>query len=350
MTIRTSVFLSGRIHPLLQKEQHDNYEEDKRMKKVLGILLAVVLVGTMMVGCAPKEVAAGNEATTQEAGQVEIKRIGVTQIVEHPSLDAIRGGIYQAIEDGGYTVDDNLELDFLNAQGSMENTNSIANEFASKDYDLVVGITTPSAQALFNKMDETPIIYSAVTDPISAGLEGDYVTGVSDMTPVKKQLELLKELLPETKTVGMIYNSGELNSEIQVNIAEEVSKELGLELVVSGITNSNEVSLALDSILDKVDVLYVQKDNTVASAFPVVVKKADEKNIPIIGAVKDFVDQGALATDGPSEFEIGYQTGEMIVKVLNGQDIKTIDAEVVLKTNRDFNSEVANKYNVVIPE
>lgn len=315
------------------------------MKKVLSLLMAMIMIG-LMVGCAPKETAA-EEVETQE---VTVTRIGVTQIVEHPSLDAIREGIYQAIEDGGYKVDDNLEIDYLNSQGSMENANSIANEFASKNYDVIIGITTPSAQALFNKVKETPIIYSAVTDPKSAGLEGDFIAGVSDMTPVKKQMTLLTELLPEAKTVGMIYNSGELNSEIQVNLAKEVVSELGLELKVKAITNSNEVSLALDAMLDSVDVLYVQKDNAVASAFPVVVKKANEKNVPIIGAVKDYVDQGALATDGPSEFEIGYQTGEMVVRVLKGEDIKTIEDEVVDETKRDYNKDVATHYDVVLPE
>ncbi len=318
------------------------------MKKVIGMMMAVVML--MMVGCAPKEAAAENATPTESLEENIVKRIGVTQIVEHPSLDAIREGIYQAINDGGYKVDENLEIDFLNAQGSMENTNSIANEFASKEYDLVIGITTPSAQALFNKIKETPIVYSAVTDPVSAGLEGDFITGVSDMTPVKKQLELLTELLPEAKTIGMVYNSGELNSEIQVGLARDAAEELGLEIIVKGIANSNEVSIALDALLDDVDALYVQKDNAVASAFPVVVKKADAKEVPIIGAVKDYVDQGGLATDGPSEFEIGYQTGVMAVRVLDGDAIETIDAEVVTMTKRDYNREVAERYGITLPE
>lgn len=317
----------------------------------------MVAVLAMVVGCSPKtDVAPAEasaetsaEATTRTVEENETIRIGVSQIVEHPSLDAIREGIYQGIADGGFILDDNLEIDYLNSQGSMENANTIANEFASKDYDLVVGITTPSAQALFNKVKETPIVYSAVTDPVSAGLEGDNITGVSDMTPVDKQLDLMMALLPETKTVGMIYNSGELNSEIQVNMAREALEARGLTLEVKGITNSNEVSLALDAILDNVDVLYVQKDNTVASAFPVVVKKADAKNVPIIGAVKDYVDQGALATDGPSEYEIGYQTGEMVARILKGESPKDILAETVIRTKKDYNTETAERYGVEIP-
>jgi len=314
------------------------------MKKYLsmGLILSIVLMA--MTGCG----SAGAELTNSENDEKVVKKIAVTQIVEHPSLDAIRDGMYQALKDNGYEEGDTLEIDFLNAQGSMENTMTIANEFASKEFDVVVGITTPSAQALFNKITNAPIVYSAVTDPLSAGLEGDKITGVSDMTPVKKQLSLLKELLPESNTIGMIYNSGELNSEIQVDIAKEVAEELGLEIKVVAITNSNEVSAALDSILGSVDALYVQKDNTLASAFPILVKKADEKNVPIIGAVKDFVDAGALATDGPSEFEIGYQTGEMIVKILDGEEVKNIQPEVVVNTKRDFNEVVAEKYGVVI--
>lgn len=317
------------------------------MKKVFSLVMAILVVG-VLGGCSPKSVTA--EKGDQEASEAIIKRIGVSQLVEHPSLDAIREGMNQAIADGGFILGENLEVEYLNSQGSLENTNAIANEFASKDFDVVVGITTPSAQALFNKIKETPIVYSAVTDPKTAGLEGDYITGVSDMTPVKAQLELMQEILPESKAVGMIYNSGELNSEIQVEMAKEVAESLGLELVVTAITNSNEVSLALNSVLDQVDVLYVQKDNTVASAFGVVVKMADEKNIPIIGAVKDFVDQGALATQGPSEYEIGYQTGEMVVKILNGQAVKDIPAELVEGTKRDFNLEVAAKYGIEIKE
>jgi len=322
------------------------------MKRMMYMILMVAVLG-MVAGCSPKtDVAQAEdsaETTTDTVEEKETVRIGVSQIVEHPSLDAIRDGIYQGIADGGFILDDNLEIDYLNSQGSMENANTIANEFASKDYDLVVGITTPSAQALFNKVKETPIVYSAVTDPVSAGLEGDNITGVSDMTPVDKQLDLMMALLPETKTVGMIYNSGELNSEIQVNMAREALETRGLTLEVKGITNSNEVSLALDAILDSVDVLYVQKDNTVASAFPVVVKKADKKNVPIIGAVKDYVDQGALATDGPSEYEIGYQTGEMVVRILKGESPKDIPAETVIRTKKDYNTETAERYDVEIP-
>jgi putative ABC transport system substrate-binding protein len=315
-----------------------------KMKKYLSMLFVFILALVAMTGCSTSN----TEKTSVDEKETMVKRIGVTQIVEHPSLDLIRNGVYEGLKDNGFEDGINLEIEFLNAQGSMENTMTIANEFESEAFDVVVGITTPSTQALFNKITNTPIVYAAVTDPAASGLVGDNITGICDMTPVKKQLLFLKELLPEAKKVGMIYNSGEINSEILVDIAKDVSEELGLEIIVASITNSNEVSTALDFILDKVDVLYAQKDNTLASAFPVIVKKADEKNIPIIGATKDFVDAGALASDGPSEFEIGYQAGIMVARILNGEDVKNIEPGLVSDTERDFNEEVAKKYGITI--
>ncbi len=319
------------------------------MKKIMKVLIITMLLA-ILAGCSTPE--KQNQAavdTASETTETKVYKIGISQLVEHPSLDAIRSGVLDAIKDGGYIEGENIEIEYLNSQGSMENTNTIANEFSSGEYDLVVGITTPSSQALFNKVKNAPIVYTAVTDPASAGLQGENITGVSDMTPVKKQLELMMELLPETKKIGMIFNSGELNSEIQVNLARVASEELGLEIEVKGITNSNEVALALDAILDDIDVLYVQKDNTVASAFPVVVKKADAKDIPIIGAVKDYVDQGALATDGPSEYGTGYQSGEMVVQILNGTSVSEIEPQVVTKTTRDYNTETADRYGIKLP-
>lgn len=312
------------------------------MKKIIKLTLIMALAVITLSGCSKSTAEQAPKADTEN----KVVKIGVTQIVEHPSLDAIRSGIYKALEDNNYIDGENIELELLNAQGSMENTMAIANAFLGDKKDLVIGITTPSAQALLNKMEDTPIIYSAVTDPESAGLVGDNITGVSDMTPVRKQLELLVELLPETKTVGMLYNTGELNSEIQVEMAKEITKDMGLELLVSAITNSNEVATALDYVLENVDALYVQKDNTLASAFPVIVKKANEKNIPIMGAVSDYVQAGALATDGPSEFEIGYTTGEMVVRVLNGEDISDIESSVVTDTKIEINEEVAKMYGI----
>jgi putative ABC transport system substrate-binding protein len=315
--------------------------EDKDMKKLLSMTMIIFILGTILTGCATKEVSESND-------NKELIKIGVTQIVEHPSLDTIRDGIYKALEDNGYIDGENVELDFLNAQGDMQNVSAIATEFENEKKDVVVAITTPSAQAIFNTVKSAPIVYSAVTDPKSAGLEGDNITGVSDMTPVRKQLELLKEYFPQAKRVGMIFDSGEVNSQVQLDLAKEVAKDLGLEIVESGITSTNEIAEATEYILSQVDAIYAQKDNTLASAFPIVVEKADNKNIPIIGAVTDFVDAGAVATDGPSEYQIGYETGQMVVRILKGDKVLDIEPSLVNETKLYINEEAAKKYGVEI--
>lgn len=309
-----------------------------KMKKSIKALLIVLVVGMLFTACAKE--------SPDLKSENKVIKIGVTQIVEHPSLDSIREGIYKAIEDAGYIDGENIELDFVNAQGDMQNVASIANGFKTDDKDVVVAITTPSAQGVFSAVDNAPIIYSAVTDPESAGLTGDNITGVSDMTPVRKQLELLKKLLPEAKVVGMVYDSGEVNSQVQVKLAKEIGAELGLEIIESAITSTSEISEAVEYVLSKSDVIYAQKDNTLASAFPIVVEKANSKNVPIIAAVTDFVDSGALATDGPSEFQIGYETGKMVVRVLQGEDVKDIEPSLVDETSLYINEEVAKKFNI----
>ncbi len=179
---------------------------------------------------------------------------------------------------------------------------------------------------------------------------GKNITGVSDMTPIRKQLDLLKRLMPNAKKVGIIYNSSELNSEIQVNIAKEEAEDLGLELEIAAITNTNEISPALDKVLKNVDALYTHVDNSLASAYPLIVKKCDELNVPIIAAVDDYVKQGALAAEGINNYKVGYQTGEMIVKILNGEKVENILVETLQETELIINKEVANKYNITLPD
>lgn len=311
------------------------------MKKILTMTMILLILGTILTGCSTKEA-----ANTEEKS--EVIKIGVTQIVEHPSLDTIRNGIYKALEDNGYVDGENIELDFINAQGDMQNVSAIATEFENEKKDVVVAITTPSAQAVFNTVKSAPIVYSAVTDPESAGLVGDNITGVSDMTPVRKQLELLKAYFPNAKKVGMIFDSGEVNSQVQLDLAKEIAKDLDLEIVESGITSTNEIAEATEYILSQVDVIYAQKDNTLASAFPIVVEKANSKDIPIIAAVTDFVDAGAVATDGPSEYQIGYETGEMIVRILKGEEVKDIEPSLVNETKLYVNEEAAKMYGIEV--
>lgn len=306
------------------------------MRKLMAVIMILVASMIALVGCS------GNNA------EKEVVQIGLTQIAEHPSLDMINEGIRDGLESNGYVNNENIIIDFKNAQGSMDIAYQIAKSF--NDKDLVVAITTPSAQAAFNALEGTPIIYSGVTAPESAGLIGDNITGVSDMTPIKQQFDLMMELFPDTKKVGMVYNTNEVNSEIQVQLAEEIAIKMDLELAVYGITNTDEMALALDAVLDKVDILYTQVDNSIASAYPMVMDKANKKNIPVIGGVEDYVTQGAIATDGINNYTIGYQTGEMISRILDGESIVENPFETIKETELSFNKEAFEKYNIDISD
>lgn len=244
--------------------------------------------------------------------------IGITQITTHPSLDAAREGFKKAFEDAGLEV----EFDEQNAQGDQATATSIASKFAGADLDLVLAIATPSAQAAAQAITGTPILFTAVTDPVSAQLvdsldkPGSNVTGTTDMNPVADQISLVKQFAPGAKTVGIIYSSGEVNSEVQVELAKEAADKEGLEVVETTVTNSSEVQQAAQDLASKVDAIYVPTDNTVVSAFASVVQSAEDAKIPLIAGEGDSVANGGLATYGIDYFELGRQTGEMAIKIL----------------------------------
>lgn len=244
--------------------------------------------------------------------------IGITQITTHPSLDAAREGFKKAFEDAGLEV----EFDEQNAQGDQATATSIASKFAGADLDLVLAIATPSAQAAAQAITGTPILFTAVTDPVSAQLvdsldkPGSNVTGTTDMNPVADQISLVKQFAPGAKSVGIIYSSGEVNSEVQVELAKEAADKEGLEVVETTVTNSSEVQQAAQDLASKVDAIYVPTDNTVVSAFASVVQSAEDAKIPLIAGEGDSVANGGLATYGIDYFELGRQTGEMAIKIL----------------------------------
>lgn len=244
--------------------------------------------------------------------------IGITQITTHPSLDAAREGFKKAFEDAGLEV----KFDEQNAQGDQATATSIASKFAGADLDLVLAIATPSAQAAAQAITGTPILFTAVTDPVSAQLvdsldaPGANVTGTTDMNPVADQISLVKQFAPGAKNVGIIYSSGEVNSEVQVELAKEAADKEGLEVVETTVTNSSEVQQAAQDLASKVDAIYVPTDNTVVSAFASVVQSAEDAKIPLIAGEGDSVANGGLATYGIDYFELGRQTGEMAIKIL----------------------------------
>ena len=296
------------------------------MKK---LVMTLLLLSTLAMG--------------QEIKEPKDIRIGVTQIMEHPALDSARVGFEKALKDNGYGE---VKLDYQNAQGDFGTAQMIANSFVQGKKDMIYAISTPSAQAAYNVTKKIPILITAVTDIKAAGLIGDNITGTSDATSVYKQLETVTKILPKTKKVGIIYNTSEQNSQVQVARAKEAGKELGLEIVEAGVTNINDMAIGLDSLLDKVDVLYTPTDNLVVSATPLVLEKANRKNIPVIGCIEDQVAQGALITDTIDYEKLGYQTGEMAIRVLKGEDPKNMPVEILKDTQLIVNKKTAEKYGV----
>ena len=273
-------------------------------------------------------------------------KIGITQIVEHQSLDDVRQGVIDSLKANDYG-EDKVEISYKNAQGDFGTAQIIAQEFKNTS-DIVVAISTPSAQAAVNNIKDKPIFFAAITNPESAGVLAENVTGVSDRSPVKKQVELIKEVLPETKKIGIVYNTSEQNSFYLTDEFKKEAEKNGYEVVIKGITNVNEIASALDTILPEIDVLYTTIDNTIASTYPLIIDKSKKANKPVIGATKNYVDQGALASEGISDYKVGYQTGEMIVRYLKGEDIKNMKFEVVREPERYINREVAKNFKIVV--
>lgn len=318
--------------------------------------LILVLIFSLLTGCSKAAPSSIDQNSSNSASETKTIKVGITQIVEHPALDAARKGFIDALASGGFKEGENLEIDFQNAQGDMPTAQTIAQNFASAKKDMILAIATPTAQAAFNATKEIPILITAVTDPVQAGLaeslenSGTNVTGTSDAAPMEKQFELLKKLAPNAKNIGILYNTSETNSEVQVEQAKEVASKLGLQIITSGVTNVNEISQSLDSLLKKIDVLYTPTDNVIASSISLISSKCNEKKIPIISAEKGMVEGGALATEGIDYYRLGLQTGKMALEILKGTKPQELPLTTLKDTELVINEYTAKKLNIAIPE
>lgn len=288
--------------------------------KLMNLILVGAVGVSLLTGCSK-----GNNNVKSSDSNKDIKTIGITQIVEHPSLDKAREGFIKALEDNGYKDGENIKIDYQNAQSDMPTTQTIANKFVSDKKDLIYAISTPSAQAAYNATKEIPILITAVTDPVAAGLvksidkpEGN-VSGTSDYISIDKNLELIKTLIPNAKTIGVLYNTSEVNSKVQVDMLKEYASKNNYKVVEKGVSSSNEVNQAMSSLVGNIDVLYVPTDNLIVSSMPMVSKIATDNKVPVIASEEGSVKAGALACQGIDYEKLGYNTGELAVKVLNGE-------------------------------
>lgn len=282
--------------------------------------------------------------------------IGINQYVEHPSLDAAREGFMQAFAENGYTEGENVTFDVQNAQNDPSTATSIANKFVSDEVDLVLAIATPSAQATAQAITDIPVLITAVTEPAEAGLvdsweaPGGNVTGTSDLNPVEDQLSLIPEIAPDAKTVGIVYSSGEVNSEVQVEKAQAAAEKLGLTLELATVSNNSEVLQAAQSLVDKVDALYVPTDNVVVESLESMIQVAEAEQIPLIVGEGDSVERGGLATWGINYEKLGYQTGEMAIKILEGENPAEMPIETLENIELSVNKSAAERMGVKLPQ
>ncbi len=277
------------------------------------------------------------------------KSVAITQIVEHPSLDDCRKGVRDELQAQGFEVGKNLSWTFENAQGNATTAAQIAKKFVAQNPDVIVAISTPSAQTAAAAARNTALVFTAVTDPVGAKLvksmkrPGGLITGVSDLTPIDRHMELIKRLLPKAKSVGVIYNPGEANSITLVNLVKKYAPDQGMQVKEAGATKSAEVLTAARSLVGKVDAIYVPTDNTVVSAIEAVVKVGIEAKIPIFSGDAESVSRGTVASLGFSYYDVGRQAGHIVVRVLKGEKPGDISVESVDKLELHVNPKSAKQ-------
>ncbi|MFA5702435.1 MAG: ABC transporter substrate-binding protein [Advenella sp.] len=284
------------------------------------------------------------------------KSVAITAIVEHPALDSVRDGVIEALEKNGYVKGKNLELNYQSAQGNTGTAAQIARQFIGDKPDAIVAIATPSAQAVVAATKQIPVVYSAVTDPVAAQLvstveaSGSNVTGVSDVLELEKQVDLIKRVVPDAKKVGMVYNPGEANSAVVVKRLHELLPKEGMELIEAAAPRSVDVGSAARSLIGKVDVIYTNTDNNVVSAYEALVKVGNEADIPLIASDTDSVKRGAIAALGINYKDLGVQTGEIVVRILKGEDPGTIPSQTSSKLELYVNPAAAKNQGIELSE
>ena len=323
-------------------------------RRVLAVILGAVMAAAGLAGCGGDT---GSSSSSSEGE--EIYTIGISQFAEHGSLDNCREGFIQGLEEEGLVEGENLEIKVNNADSDTGTAAQIADTFVADKVDMICAIATPSAQAAYNSARNTdiPVVYTAVTNPEEAQLADDEgmpvgaVTGTSDQLPVEAQLAMIREILPDAKTIGILYTTSEANSAYSITQYEKYAEEYGFTLETAGVTNTSEVSLAAASLMDKVDCLTNLTDNTVVSALPTVLDQANEKNIPVFGSEIEQVKLGCLAAEGLDYVNLGIETGKMAAQILRGET-KAEDMEYELLTDSSLyiNQAVADNLGITIPD
>lgn len=284
------------------------------------------------------------------------KSVAVTAIVEHPALDAARDGVRDELKAAGFEPGKNLRFEYQSAQGNTGTAAQIARKYVGDRPDVIVALATPSAQAVVAATKEVPVVYSAVTDPVAAKLvksweaSGTNVTGVSDLSPLDQHLALIKRVVPGAKRVGVIYSPGEANSVAIVEALKKAAQAAGLSLVEGAAARTVDVPSAAQSLVGKVDVIYAPTDNNVMSAFEGIAKVAQQAKLPVVAADTDAVKRGAVAALGLNYYDLGRQTGKLVVRVLKGESPGKMASQLSSSFELHVNPGAAQKQGLTLPD
>lgn len=316
------------------------------MKKLLSLMMAVVMTAVLVVGCA---------SDTKE--ESDVINIGIIQQLQHGSLDDARQGFIDGLAEAGYVDGENIKINYQNASGELTNCQQICEVFGDSGMDMVLAIATNAAQAAVQEFQETevPVLFTAVTDPVDAGLveskeaPGKNVTGTSDMPVIADQIAVIKDVLPDAKNLGILYTSSESNSEIQANEAKKAAEDLGMTVTVQTSSSSNDIAQVVASVAGSVDAIYIPSDNAFASAMSTVNSVAVENQLPVFCAVEDMIKEGGIATTAVDYYELGKQTAAQAVRILKGGKA----SEIAVETQKEFalvvNETFAKSVGVTVP-
>lgn len=335
-------------------------------KKIVGLMLAALMAMTVFAGCGSTDDGAANAGTEAETDTEvsddteegdDVINIGVIQQMKHGSLDAAYEGFVDGLEEAGYVDGENVKVNYQNASGDLNTCQQICDVFKNDGTDMVLAIATNAAQSAVNVFQETevPVLFTAVTDPVDAGLvdsneaPGKNVTGTSDMPVIADQIAVIKEVLPEAKTLGILYTSSESNSELQANEAKAAAEALGFEVIIQTASTTNDIAQVVQSVVGSVDAVYIPSDNAFASSMATVNQKAVEGQLPVFCAVEDMIKEGGIATTAVDYYELGKQTAAQAVRILEGEAASEIPVETQKEFAMVVNKTFAESVGVEVP-
>lgn len=321
------------------------------MGRILKSLVITSIIASMLFVSA----CTGESKNASGTGKAA-RKLGIVQIVEHPSLNTIRESIIKRLEEKGFKDGSNITIDYQNAQGDQANLKTISQKFVGQKYDLIIAIATPSAQVVAGETNEIPIVFSACTDPVSAGIvtnldkPGKNITGTSDVISAEKNLELIQQITPQVKTLGVLYNASESGSVLVVNELRSIAKEKGIKLAEATVTGTSEVQQAVQSLVEKADAVFSPNDNTIASSMSVVSQVTTKAKKPLYVGADSMVKDGGIACCGVNYVQLGNETADMVADILNGKKPGDIPVRVMKQMNIGVNLDSARNIGITIPE